>query len=236
MYSLLKTRGRKRSDELAGTEAYFFTSPSGLSLLRAMKPIVQKYSAGRLLDAGAGRLAWRPLLEEYCSQYISVDVANSLKGRVDALTDIQCMGIADNSFDTVFCSQVLEHVPEPWRALDEFYRILKPNGVLILSVPHLSHMHNEPNDYYRYTKYGIKHLLERRGFEVVRQEPAGGLLSFLGFIPATIIASLLFGIPLLSGIALVICRVFSNITVFFDKRLEKGKIYALNNIAVAVKK
>jgi len=124
-------------------------------------------------------------------------------------------------------------VPEPQRAIDEFYRILVPKGVLILSAPHLSYLHNEPSDYFRFTKYGLKGILEKAGFEIIQTEPAGGLLSFIGFVPATILLNFLYGIPLLSRIAIFVCQLWTRLIVILDSRLEKGKIYALNYVVVA---
>lgn len=233
MYSFLKDRGRKIADALAETEIYFTLTPARLSLLQTLKLLVDKYSRGKLLDAGAGRLAWKCLLAKNCSDYVSIDVLEGRKRNVDILVDIQCMGITDQSFDTIFCSQVLEHVPEPQRAIDEFYRILVPEGMLILSAPHLSHLHNEPSDYCRFTKYGLKVMLEKAGFEIIQMKPAGGLLSFMGFVPATILLNLLYDIPLLGRLSLLVCQLWSRLVVFFDNHLEKRKIYALNYAAVA---
>ncbi len=67
--------------------------------------------------------------------------------------------IADNSVDIVYLIEVLEHIPTPDKAVFEIHRILKKGGKLIMSTPFIFPIHDEPYDYYRYTKFGLKHLL-----------------------------------------------------------------------------
>jgi SAM-dependent methyltransferase len=88
--------------------------------------------------------------------------------------------IASGKFDTVLLLDVLEHVPDPAKVLSEIYRVLRPGGTLILSVPHLSRLHEEPYDFYRFTKYGLTHLLEVAAFRQIVVNQCGGIFSFLG--------------------------------------------------------
>jgi SAM-dependent methyltransferase len=79
---------------------------------------------------------------------------------VDIVADIQHMPqVQDKSFDTIICTQVLEHVPNPFLAINEIYRVLKPGGTLFLTVPFLNNLHMEPHDYWRFTEYSICVLL-----------------------------------------------------------------------------
>jgi ubiquinone/menaquinone biosynthesis C-methylase UbiE len=75
--------------------------------------------------------------------------------------------IEDGSFDSVVCTQVLEHVSDPRKVLDEIFRVLRPGGKALLSVPQCNELHEEPADFYRYTRFGIRALAERCGFEVL---------------------------------------------------------------------
>lgn len=81
---------------------------------------------------------------------------------VDLVLDVRAMPeIPDSSYDCVFCSGVLEHVDDFQAALAELTRVLKPSGVLLLGLPFRQGLHLEPLDFWRFTKYGIKHLLDR---------------------------------------------------------------------------
>ena len=233
MYKTIKERGRAASDYYAGREEYFSLSPAGLTLLRALKPLVREHCRGRVLDAGAGRGAYRDLLLESADEYVGMDF--SLDGSASVVGDVQHLPFADSSFDAVFCSQVLEHVPEPCLALREFWRVLRPEGKLVLSVPHISWLHNEPHDYYRYTKHGLRFLLEQSELPLLRVEPAGGILALLGHIVSTIMINSTFGLPILHKMAFVVNSCFVKGVSGLDEFVEQKKIFALNYVAVSQK-
>lgn len=233
MYRLLKERGRAASDYYAGSREYFFLSPAGLSLLQSLKPAIESCCRGRVLDAGAGRGAYRELLDGFAESYVGMDV--SATPSTDVVGDAQKLPFVDETFDAVFCSQVLEHVPQPEAALKEFQRVLKPGGYLILTVPHLSWLHNEPHDYYRYTPHGLRFLLARAGFQDQYIVPAGGLLSFLGHIPSTVMVNSTFGIPVVHRLVLALNSIWCRLVTSLDRLIEKNKIYALNYVCLAEK-
>jgi SAM-dependent methyltransferase len=84
---------------------------------------------------------------------------------VDVVGDALGLAIASASVDVVLCTEMLEHVTEPQRAIDEIYRVLKPGGTLLLTTRFLFPIHDAPHDYFRFTKYGLRHLL--RAFEIL---------------------------------------------------------------------
>lgn len=231
MYQSLKERGRSAADYYAGKDEYFTLSPASLSLLRGLIPVLQGHCRGRVLDAGAGRGAYRKLLLQYADCYVGVDIGCS--AAISTVGDVQRLPFADNSFDTVFCSQVLEHVAEPWLALAEFRRVLRPGGKLVLSVPHMSWLHNEPHDYYRYTPHGLKFLLDRAALKTNTIVAAGGLLSLLGHIFSTCIVNYTYGLPLIHSVCVRINRLLVGGFAFADRSIEKSKIFALNYIVLA---
>jgi SAM-dependent methyltransferase len=84
---------------------------------------------------------------------------------VQIIGDAQSLGIGDATFEVVLCTEVLEHLPEPQRAIDEIFRVLAPGGQLLLTTRFLFPIHDAPHDYFRFTKYGLRHLLRR--FEIL---------------------------------------------------------------------
>jgi SAM-dependent methyltransferase len=233
-YQILKARGQAASDHYAGSRAYFDLTPASVSLLKVLDPALRDYCRGRVLDAGAGRGAYRELLQNYADSYVGMDIAPSKA--TAAVGDVQCLPFAANSFDTVFCSQVLEHVPEPGLSLQELMRVLKPGGYLVLSVPHLSWLHNEPHDYFRFTIHGIRFLFDRAGFVEQQIVPAGGLLSFLGHIPSTLWVNFTYGVPVLHRVVCWLNRLWCRGFAALDAAVEKKKVFALNYVAVGQKK
>lgn len=122
-----------------------------------------------LLDAGAGDRHWRDKLRNDV-KYISMDLgvgddAVDYSG-LDIRGDLKTIPLDDGSVDVIICIQVLEHVTEPWNVLDEFYRVLKPNGFLFLTCPQGVPLHQEPFDFYRYTNHGLRYLLGRSKFNI----------------------------------------------------------------------
>ena len=82
--------------------------------------------------------------------------------------------LADEAFDCIYCSGVLEHVDDPFAGIKEMTRVLKPDGVLLLGVPFRQAIHMAPQDFWRFTEFGIRHLL-RDAFEIcgTEQDPHG---------------------------------------------------------------
>ena len=83
----------------------------------------------------------------------------------DYIRFIENTGLPDENFDLDICTQVLEHVDNPNAALEEIFRILKPEGHLIISVPHVWFYHPHPADYWSFTQQGLLHIVKSSGFE-----------------------------------------------------------------------
>ena len=82
-------------------------------------------------------------------------------GGVRVIGDAHALGLASGAFEVVLCTEVLEHLVEPQRAIDEMHRVLAPGGTLLLTTRFLFPIHDAPHDYFRFTKYGLRHLLRR---------------------------------------------------------------------------
>lgn len=121
-----------------------------------------------LLNIGAGgevasRINRALAAQRLDVQLFSIDIAP--KRNPDAVGDVCYMPFPENRFDVVFLMEVLEHVHDPPQALIETYRILKPGGILIFSAPFTFPLHDQPFDYFRFTKHGLELLL--RNYEQV---------------------------------------------------------------------
>jgi len=130
---------------------------------------------GRLLDIGCGKKPYRKYFSQV-DEYIGVDI----KGEVDIIADAKSLPVESDSIDAVLCSQVIEHDGEPAKIIAEICRVLKKEGILILTAPQMGRLHGEPNDYYRYTKWGLKYLLEKHGLEIEILESQGGFFQAIG--------------------------------------------------------
>ena len=85
---------------------------------------------------------------------------------VDVIGDVNHLPFEDNKFDNVLCTEVLEHLRTPQQALAEIKRVLKPSGHLILSTRFIFPIHDAPDDFYRFTKYGLQNLFTD-GWEIL---------------------------------------------------------------------
>lgn len=133
---------------------------------------------GSLLDLGCGNSPYRPLLTNVL-HYVPYDLTTTAS-RPDVVGVAQNLPFHSCSFDSVLCTQVLEHVPDPWYMLKEIHRVLRPGGKLLLSAPQAWRLHEEPFDFYRYTKYGLQYLVQEAGLQMVETIPQGGVWLLLG--------------------------------------------------------
>jgi len=133
------------------------------------------YKPGRLLDIGCGSGEKRSVIPEGV-HYIGLDHP----GTQHDSSKVSIFGSAFNlpfqqaSFDSVFCTGVLEHLEEPEVAIREAFRILVPKGRAIYTVPLFWHLHEEPRDFYRYTNHILRYLFTKAGFKIERIEPLSG--------------------------------------------------------------
>lgn len=144
----------------------------------------------RLLDAGAGELRNKP----FCThlQYVSQDFcqyegkgdAQGLQtgswdtSQIDIVSDIMNIPEPDASFDLILCSEVFEHLPDALGALDEFSRLLKPGGKLIITAPFASYVHFAPYHYATgFSRYWYEFHLPARQFKLTQLTANGDWFS-----------------------------------------------------------
>jgi SAM-dependent methyltransferase len=142
---------------------------------------IKHYAKGRMVDIGCGLRPYQILFNDRVTSYIGIDwPASAENARPDIISDALFLPILSDRADTVLATELIEHLPDPDRFIAEVVRILRRNGALILSVPFLEPLHEEPRDYYRLTPHGLRVVLERHGFSLVHLSPKGGLPAVLG--------------------------------------------------------
>lgn len=124
---------------------------------------VKKYATDTLaLNVGAGKMNFK----EFFPNQKTLDVEVREGTDIDIVADAHDLSmIPDASYELVLLNEVLEHLHTPQKAIDEIHRVLKPGGLLLLTTRFIFPLHSSPIDYYRYTKYGLQHLM--RAFDIV---------------------------------------------------------------------
>src|SRR5215211_4735603 len=117
-----------------------------------------------------GRIPTRQTAESLAMAYLAELTPPRDPGRIDLLGTAYEIPAANDSFDAVLSTTVLEHPEEPAQALTEALRVLKPGGVAIYTASFIWHLQEEPRDFYRYSKHGLRHLFATAGFEVAHIE------------------------------------------------------------------
>ena len=142
-----------------------------------LKKQIKKYSHyinGVVLDAGSGGSErYRYLFN--CDKYVTLDI-NPVYG-ADIVGSVENILAESESFDSVISMQVLEHVKDPQGVIKEFYRVLKSVGYCLATVPQLNELHEEPNDFFRFTKYSLEELFKKSGFKIILIDQRGGFWS-----------------------------------------------------------
>jgi SAM-dependent methyltransferase len=136
---------------------------------------------GLVLDAGAGEAPYRSLFAGLT--YESADFLQVDKPYAPPTyeCDLTAIPVDDDRYDLVLCSQVLEHVPDPLAVLRELARVTKPTGRVAVSAPLFYEEHEEPFDFFRYTKHGFRHLADAAGLDVESIVPLEGYFGTLSY-------------------------------------------------------
>ena len=137
------------------------------TLAKSIKSI-SHYARGDLLDVGCGTKPYEIFFDVDKYVGLEINTSNTLtNSNHDYLYNGDVFPFKDNQFDSVLTSQVLEHSFNPNIFISEIRRVLKPNGILILTVPFIWDEHEQPFDFARYSSFGIKHILNSNNFEVI---------------------------------------------------------------------
>lgn len=133
---------------------------------------------GVLVDIGCGRQPYKKDLLPYTKKYIGIDHPKVSKRylaneKPDILADATKIPLPDNFANLTMMISVLEHLPNPTAALKEAYRITKKNGSFVTVTIQNYRLHDEPYDYFRYTRFGLKEILEKSRFKKIKITPLG---------------------------------------------------------------
>jgi SAM-dependent methyltransferase len=138
-----------------------------------------------VFDIGCGNKPFEPYIRKLIesnekNSYIGCDIVQSSENKVDILCEATNIPVTSESYDVVICTQVLEHVFDHQKLLEEAYRLLKPGGRFIISAPFIWEMHEIPFDFFRFTKFGFETMLKHSGFEIKECVSSGGKWATIG--------------------------------------------------------
>ena len=135
-----------------------------------------------MIDIGCGTKPYEDLVRPFVESHVGVDHPVSLHSRskVDLSGTAYSIPTEDASFDSALCTAVLEHLEEPEAALRECNRVLVPGGYAVYTVPFIWHIHEEPRDFYRFTRFGLAHLFGKAGFVDVEVRALSGFAVTFG--------------------------------------------------------
>jgi SAM-dependent methyltransferase len=121
-----------------------------------------------VLDAGAGEAPYRTLFEHAIYESADFEKVDKRYAPATYVCDLSDIPVENARFDYILFNQVMEHLPEPARVLAELHRVLKPGGKMIYTGPLFYEEHEQPYDFYRYTRFGLQHLFTSAGFSIER--------------------------------------------------------------------
>jgi SAM-dependent methyltransferase len=211
---------------------------SQLTVSRAIQEYetaLAQYASGSLLDMGCGHVPYYEMYKSLVQDVTCVDWDNSLHKSdfVDEAIDLnQPLPLGSEIFDTVLLTDVLEHIFNPIQLVREISRILRPGGNVIIGVPFLYWLHEQPHDFYRYTEYALRQMCTGSGLTIVRLTPYGGAPEVLADIVAKCLAVRLRSI---STMFVAICRFILRLKAIQSVSHRTAPLFPLGYIVVARK-
>ncbi len=170
--------------------------------------IISQHASGLLLDLGCGNVPLYGIYKDKVIDNICIDWSNTLHNNIylDYEADLNTVIPLDSEqFDTILTTDVLEHIAKPELFMSEIKRLLKSNGKIILTVPFLYWLHEQPHDYFRYTEFALRMFCQQNNLTIIELEPYGGAIEVI----LDIVAKQLIRVSKLS------CQIFSNFSLAF---------------------
>jgi SAM-dependent methyltransferase len=156
---------------------------------REFKRAAAQHLHGLVIDIGCGIKPYSRLIEAHSTKYIGIDHHCPIneKYNIDIMATAYATGIQSDAADSVICTAVMEHLEEPEIALRECHRILKKGGVAIYGIPFIWYLHEEPRDFFRFSKYAIEYLFRKTGFEILEIKALSGFFVTVAQLSTTVL-------------------------------------------------
>lgn len=146
------------------------------AILGALREVLPAFH-GTVLDVGCGYSPYRSLVlapPSRADRYIGLELVGSKYGVHDLTWDGRHIDLPDESVDCALATEVLEHCEDPSPVLGETVRLLRPGGLVFLTVPFLWPLHETPNDEYRFTPFALDRALRTAGYTEIALKALGG--------------------------------------------------------------
>lgn len=163
-----------RDNEYAGSGQSIFI---GDILAKYYEKMIRAHAKGSLLDLGCGNVPLFGVYSGNVNEITCVDWPNSYSKspHIDLECDLNdILPLPNESFDTILITDVLEHIYNPHILWSEMSRILKPNGKILMGIPFLFNLHEEPYDYFRYSEFAIKMFCDKNSLQILSIVSIGG--------------------------------------------------------------
>ena len=197
---------------------------------------------GRMMDFGCGQKPYYSLFD--VDQYIGVDFENPghshANEAIDVFYDGKTIPFEKEHFDSIFSSEVFEHIFNLPDILKELNRVLKVDGLMLITCPFSFCEHEVPNDFARYTSFALKHLLQQNGFEIVQQLKTGNSIEAISQLQLTYIhqhiTPVVRKVPVVRSVFRFVTYTSINIAALvLGKILPAGKDLYMNNVVLCRK-
>jgi SAM-dependent methyltransferase len=198
---------------------------------------------GRMMDFGCGLKPYADLfsVDEYIGVDYQAEGETYHQEKVDVFYDGKTLPFPDDHFDSIFSSEVFEHIFNLPEIMLELKRVLKPGGKILITCPFSFGEHEVPSDYARYTSFAVKHMFTSNGFNIVAFEKTGGSIEAITQLRIVYwnlhILSFVKNIPVLRTVLRLMVFTSNNVmALILGKILPKRQDLYLNNILLAEKK
>jgi SAM-dependent methyltransferase len=201
---------------------------------------------GDLLDFGCGAKPYKQLFS-HCKSYVGVDyegAGHSHTGEeIEYFYNGKTLPFTNESFDSIFASEVFEHLFNLSEIIPELNRVMKTGGRLLVTCPFAWPEHEKPYDYARYTLFALTSVLEANGFKMIKTDKSGNFFLAVHQLNTIYVYQHVCGkfslnnrLPILSAIARKVVTPIMNIGGLVGNAiLPKNSEFYLNNIVVAEK-